>query len=335
MLARPSFRKRLLYCLHRMKLLSFDDERSLGIRLLRIADLIKNWRIAQKIVPLFPTMWRLLLGKNYHTLHLNQPVKMQVLPTNLISLIYLWGKLPCKKVEPEQNVIIWELAPGCVVKSLTNEGTELSVLVELIIRRDYGTNYQGLKVLDVGGYYGESTIFFVSAGAQSVVCVEPYPLALRRISENLRLSGMEDRIKVIPAAIGAERGEGVLIVSKTDPMGNTLQGVGCSDALANYSSSIKIPVVTFEDVLRETGWEEVDVAKLDCEGCEYAIFSSTSDEILRRVKVWIIEFHDGVEGILRHLRRLGYQVEYYERPNGSGLVWAWFAGAALPWITQN
>ncbi|MDW8417414.1 MAG: FkbM family methyltransferase [Bacteroidia bacterium] len=258
----PSLCKSLIHHIQQMGILSFDGEQSLGIRLLRVFDLLKNSKKAQKVVPLLPTMWRLLLGKNHHTLYLTHPVKMHILPSNLISLIYLWGNLPCERIEPEQNVIVWQLAPGCLLKSLTNEGTELTVQVELLIRKEYGTNYQGLKVLDIGGYFGESAIFFVSARAESVVCVEPYPPALRRISENLKLSSIKDRVKVIAAAVGPERGEGLLLVSKADPMGNALQGLEGPKVVTNSSSAVKVPTLTFEDVLNEANWEVVDVTKL-------------------------------------------------------------------------
>lgn len=163
------------------------------------------------------------------------------------------ARAECDRVAPR---------PGCLLKSLTNGGTELTVLVELLIRKEYGTNYQGLKVLDIGGYFGESAIFFVSARAESVVCVEPYPPALRRISENLKLSSIKDRVKVIAAAVGPERGEGLLLVSKADPMGNALQGLEGPKVVTNSSSAVKVPTLTFEDVLNEANWEVVDVTKL-------------------------------------------------------------------------
>lgn len=323
---------RVVTYLHRLGLIDAVGEHSLGLRLLRIADLIKNRSQAENILKLFPTIWRLLIGKDHHTLHLNHPVKMRILPTNLASLVRLWGKLPCKVVEPAYNTIIWEVLPGRLIKSRTDAGMDLAILVEIFVQKQYGTNYKGLRVLDIGGYHGESAIFFVLMGAQRVVCVEPYPPALSRIRENLRLSGTEEHVKVIATAVGAERGEGVLFVSEADSQSNTLQGVGRSGTPADFSSSIRVPVLTFEDILNEAGWEEVDVAKLDCEGCEYAIFSSASDESLRRVKVWIMEFHDGAERIVRRLRALKYQIEYEERPDKMGMLKAWLPGAILPWL---
>ncbi|MCX7764844.1 MAG: FkbM family methyltransferase, partial [Bacteroidia bacterium] len=246
---------RVVTYLHRLGLIDAVGEHSLGLRLLRIADLIKNRKQANDILHLFPTIWRLLIGKDYHTLHLNSPVKMRILPTNLASLVRLWGKLPCKVVEPAYNTIIWEVLPGRLIKSRTDAGMDLAILVEIFVQKQYGTNYKGLRVLDIGGYHGESAIFFVLMGAQRVVCVEPYPPALSRIRENLRLSGTEEHVKVIAAAVGAERGEGVLFVSEVDSQSNTLQGVGRSEAPANFSSSVKVPILTFEDILNESGWE--------------------------------------------------------------------------------
>ncbi|MCS6790924.1 MAG: hypothetical protein NZ580_08105, partial [Bacteroidia bacterium] len=55
-------------------------------------------------------------------------------------------------------------------------------------------------------------------------------------------------------------------------------------------------------------------------------------ESLRRVKVWIMEFHDGAERIVRRLQALKYEVEYEERPDKIGMLKAWLPGATLPWL---
>jgi hypothetical protein len=47
----------------------------------------------------------------------------------------------------------------------------------------------------------------------------------------------------------------------------------------------------------------VDVLKLDCEGAEYSILEHTSEDVLQRVRVIMMEFHD-----LKDPRRTGLQL---------------------------
>lgn len=49
---------------------------------------------------------------------------------------------------------------------------------------------------------------------------------------------------------------------------------------------------TLEDVLREQGVAKIDLLKVDCEGSEYAIFESVSDECLSKVSKIVMEFHE-------------------------------------------
>lgn len=79
------------------------------------------------------------------------------------------------------------------------------------------------------------------------------------------------------------------------------------------------------------------VAKIDCEGCEYALLDETPDAMLRRYSHLMLEYHYGPDRLTNRLRKSGYRV-WHSRPrvpsgpNGrsapghpgmiSGLLWA-------------
>lgn len=314
--------------LERLGILSTKGEASLGIRLLRAAHLCKPrvWKTFRKLTPSpWRTLWRLLRGQNHHTLLLPEPVSLDISPTNLVALMSIWGKLPLAYVDPAANILIWQVAPGISLRTHTQAGIDLLVLEEIFVRRDYGTNYEGLRVLDIGGYRGETALFFLLQGAQAVVCVEPNPALLSDIRQHTEQNGFADKIQVYPVAIGAEAGQAKLLAT-TDLINSTIT----ESTSASTPEEIPVSVWTFSQLLEKVGWEEVDVAKLDCEGCEFGIFASTPDEVLRRVRVWIMEVHGKVQPILERLRGLGYSVTYVTSPQHPGILRAHLPGARMP-----
>jgi hypothetical protein len=80
--------------------------------------------------------------------------------------------------------------------------------------------------------------------------------------------------------------------------------------------------MSFQSLLEYTGLEEVDVVKLDCEGSEYDILLGTPDSVLKRVRKYIIEYHNGPDVLMRRLDDLGYKVREKFRVGAIGLLYA-------------
>jgi len=269
------------------------------------------------------SIWKVLLGQKYHTLLLPHPITLEITPTALAALVKLWGRLPLAEVKPEERLLVWEVKPGFRVPTRTDWAFDLAILHEIFVEKQYGEAFPGWRVLDIGAYGGESALYFVLEGAEAVAAVEPYPPAAEKAERLLAENGLQERVRLLRVAIGPQEGEGTLWVSEEEPQTNTLSGTRPVEAPAALTRAVSVPVWTFERLLSELGWETVDLAKLDCEGCEYAIFSSTPDSVLQRVKRWVMEFHGGGEPIAQRLRGLGYQVECQERPDKIGTLRAW------------
>jgi len=57
------------------------------------------------------------------------------------------------------------------------------------------------------------------------------------------------------------------------------------------SRKVSVPCVTLEEILKREQISHIDFLKVDCEGGEYAIFDSMSDDTLRRISRIVLEFH--------------------------------------------
>ena len=143
---------------------------------------------------------------------------------------------------------------------------DLWLFREVAVQPDYGP-VRG-RVLDVGAYLGETAVKFARNGADYVVAYEP--VYSDACAKTLELNGVRGECR--PHGVWWREGE--LSIGGF--------GAGAGGVLGNF----KIRVVALGDVLREG----FDVAKLDCEGCEYAILTLPC-EIISSVPRWIVEIH--------------------------------------------
>jgi FkbM family methyltransferase len=155
-----------------------------------------------------------------------------------------------------------------------------SAMLNVILEQEtgeYDYDYRGKTVLDVGGYQGESAVFFARLGAKKVIIYEPVLANHPYIKENISLNHVN--AEVHKEGIGDQ--DGVINVSY-DCQADTSFGLAC-----NGEHTMAIKVRNTAKVIEESNAE---VAKFDCEGAEEAL-TRVSDETLRKIPFYIIEVH--------------------------------------------
>jgi FkbM family methyltransferase len=64
--------------------------------------------------------------------------------------------------------------------------------------------------------------------------------------------------------------------------------------------------VTLAELMREEGLAEIDILKLDCEGCEYSVLGTAAADLLKRLRFIVGEYH-GFDGFMTIVRRKLFQ----------------------------
>jgi FkbM family methyltransferase len=140
----------------------------------------------------------------------------------------------------------------------------------------YDCDCQGKVVLDVGGFEGESAVYFSSLGASKVIVYEPVPVHEELIKMNLSANHVNSEVHME----GVGDSEGVQMIYYT----NTSLGFGVLDR-GTHQLEIRIA-----DVARVISESRADVAKFDCEGAEESLLK-VPRETLRTIEVYAIEVH--------------------------------------------
>jgi FkbM family methyltransferase len=158
------------------------------------------------------------------------------------------------------------------------EGGQLGRILHQVIY-DEGYNkldYYGKRVLDIGGYFGETAVLFYYWGASKVVIYEPVEEHLRYIQKNIKVNNLNAEIH--NEGIGSTDG---YVDVRYDELNSRfgMQNDG--------SKIIRIRIKNAERILLES---KVDIAKFDCEGAESSLLD-VSNDVLSLIPQYFIEYH--------------------------------------------
>jgi FkbM family methyltransferase len=156
-------------------------------------------------------------------------------------------------------------------------GTEaMLVCIQELRTGEYECDCKGKVVLDVGGFEGESAVYFWGKGAKKIVIYEPVTAHVEAIKKNVALNSIEAEIH--PSGIGNQDGTQTIHFNQTDP------GFGI---LSKGAKTTEIEVSDVSRVIVESG---AQIGKFDCEGAEESLVGVPAD-ILQKIPYYIIEVH--------------------------------------------
>jgi len=183
----------------------------------------------------------------------------KILPVILSGFYRLYKLKACiKKIEPPTITFKYK------GKQLTFELPHIfngPCLWETFIKGSYTFfNVKNKTILDIGAFIGDTSIYFAINGAKKVLAYEPSPNNFRCLSKNVELNNMKN--KIVPQNMGIGGREGEYILYENEIVG----GISSSINVTEHSKPVKIKVVDISKLL-----ENVDIVKIDCEGCEYEV----------------------------------------------------------------
>ncbi len=161
---------------------------------------------------------------------------------------------------------------------------------------------KGNTVIDIGANIADSSVWFAIEDASIVIGLEPYKWSYSMAVENIKINNLEDRIVLLNAGYGPDG---------TIEIEDKITNIGTE--LKEFKGGIKTPLLTLKTILNNYS-ELINgelLLKMDCEGCEYNILTE-EENVLKRFKRILIEYHYGYENIQKKLEKTGFEVKYTE-----------------------
>jgi FkbM family methyltransferase len=161
----------------------------------------------------------------------------------------------------------------------------------------------GKTVIDIGANIADSSIYFALRGAKKVIALEPFPKNYEMAKRNVESNNLSDKITLLLAGCGAKRG--FVTISPHD---NNKSWVG--SIVKNSGQGFKVPLLTLEDILKQNNLQngELNILKMDCEGCEYESILSANRDVIRSFSDIQIEYHYGYKDLKYKLEENGFIV---------------------------
>ena len=175
---------------------------------------------------------------------------------------------------------------------------------------EYLYNKTNLKILDIGGFLGDTSIFF-SSFASTVWVLEPS----KELFECLKVNVENNEIKnIIPinAAMWNKDGEQTYFLDDVNNTQCSLIDLACCNGKQRKSST---KTYRFDTFFKEQNIDHIDFLKIDVEGAEKPIiFSEGFKNIIPNVKAILLEIHffNEVNEIVEYIKSFGFNAKYYE-----------------------
>ena len=165
--------------------------------------------------------------------------------------------------------------------------SDISVIIQNFQNQEYNfqiANFQPKLIIDLGGNIGTSAIFFANKYPDAqIYAVEPQKDNFRLLQYNTLLY---DKIHLIQSAAWDKE-----TFIKVLEEGHNPTDFMTIETTADDPAAMK--TVTVGKILAESGFDEIDLLKIDIEGAEKEVFSAPDvDEWLTKVKVLTVELHD-------------------------------------------
>lgn len=165
------------------------------------------------------------------------------------------------------------------------------ILNEVILSDSYLKRFPDIKgwtVVDVGAHIGTFSVLAASRGAK-VFAYEP-------VHENmLVLEVNSDHGKLFKAfrkAVSDHEGIAHIFLSGHS-FGHSLDLSDLPGFDFPPKGTEETPCTTIREIMKENQLERIDLLKLDCEGAEFPILHSLTDEEFRKIHRIVLEYHTG------------------------------------------
>ena len=167
---------------------------------------------------------------------------------------------------------------------------------------------QGSTVVDVGAHIGTVTLRCAVERGCRVFSYEPSKESFALLVENVRMNGLEDRVKCFNQAICGRNELRNFYVDELS--GSSDLYLAENPDFADRELRVtQVQCVTLGRIFKDNDIERCDMLKIDCEGAEREVFNDEAKPFFRRMDQVILEWHnyDG-ETYAEYLRSLGFNV---------------------------
>ena len=179
----------------------------------------------------------------------------------------------------------------------------------ILVNREYNPSGYEIGpddvVVDIGAHRGVFLTYAANRTQSQILAIEPDPENYQSLQKHVEMNRFSNT-RLLNAAVAETSGEAYLYRGSASSR-HTLVGIDQWSGESLEDATV-VGSVTLDDVLAP--FPVVHLLKIDCEGAEYSIFNSVSDETISKVQKLVIELHgldeDGVSDSIEERLALSF-----------------------------
>jgi len=208
--------------------------------------------------------------------------------------------IPFRKAHVKDDIYLWDFGHQQIHANYTQVTGVHSEYIIGVFDDIYNCEWTNKNVVDIGGFVGDTALYFLSKGAKKVAIYEP----VSKNVEVLRLNLQDKESQIVCHEMALSDKIGLVTFYSNEPEGS------CGFGQVNSGShKIECQGTTISNILVEH--RPIDIIKVDCEGGEVNLLAMTKEEA-RFVPHWIIETHtlELYKGIVQKFTEWGFAKTY-------------------------
>jgi FkbM family methyltransferase len=200
----------------------------------------------------------------------------------------------------------------------------------------------GWVAYDVGANIGYVTLMFSKLVGEKgqVFAFEALPENLTRLRNNLTLNQVQDRVRIIPAAVIDQVRSVQFLVGPSHGMGKVLGSAGREDV--DYQDKLDVAGISLDEFIFTQGNPPPQVIKIDIEGGEVLALPGMQRVITEFQPVFFLELHgsESANIVWKIFRASNYRIcrmeaDYQEINSLAGLDWKAYLVAIPGWLNSG
>jgi FkbM family methyltransferase len=157
--------------------------------------------------------------------------------------------------------------------------------VERFYVRDMPQLPTGAIVVDIGAYIGDFALYASEELGARVFAYEPTAENFALLSENVALNSAAGRVAALQQAVGPDGHLTLNVEADNDDIHSSAYWYDGAEAR-------QVESVSLDTLIAEHNLDRIDLLKVDCEGGEYDILPTATDDALAKVAAVVAELHD-------------------------------------------
>lgn len=232
-----------------------------------------------------------------------------------------------------QMLVDWPEMGRYQLLSTEEEDYSYKVFREVVMADAYDlASYDGaLKdatVVDVGLNIGCFAIAVANQGAK-VVAAEADPETEALACDNIKASGVEDRVTTINRAVSGKSGEQITFYRAAKRVCSSIDAEwSAEDRSGGARGEVTVQTISLDDLFTLHNVERCFLLKIDIEGGEYPLFEGECQNALERTERVSLELHalpkrdfdQDIDDTIALLKASGFEVELTEKGKATAMV---------------